>query len=120
MNILARGCAMPRNQEFELISITTTVGHADDAQRLAQGLLSQRLAACVQVEEGLLSHYPWQGGMCCDAEWRLTIKTVEALLPAVRAFFEAQHPYELPQFLWQSLGASPAYAGWVREQVDAG
>jgi periplasmic divalent cation tolerance protein len=111
---------MQRADELELISLTTTVGRAADAQRLAAELLSRRLAACVQVEAGLQSHYRWQGKACADTEWRLTIKTIAARLPAIEAFMQAEHPYDLPQLLWQVQEASAAFAAWVREQVDAG
>jgi periplasmic divalent cation tolerance protein len=112
--------AMQKADESELISVTTTVGRAEDAQRLAAELLSRRLAACVQVEGGLQSHYRWQGQACDEPEWRLTIKTVAARLPAIEDFMQAEHPYDLPQLLWQAQGASAAFAAWVREQVDAG
>jgi periplasmic divalent cation tolerance protein len=60
--------------------------------------LQARLAACVQVEEGLTSFYRWQGRECEDAEVRLTIKTLPACAQALQALFREQHPYELPQF----------------------
>lgn len=110
---------MSETRESGLISITTTVGQASDASRLAEELLSRRLAACVQVEPGLQSHYRWQGQPCVDPELRLTIKTVAARLDAIQAFMAAEHPYELPQLLWQPQEASADYAAWVREQVGA-
>ena len=106
--------------ESELISITTTVGTSEDASRLAGDLLNCRLAACVQIEGSLQSHYRWQDKACIDTEWRLTIKTVAAHLPAIEAFMASEHPYELPQLLWQAQGASAAFGAWVREQVAPG
>ncbi len=102
-----------------LLSLTTTVGSEADAQHLARGLLEARLAACVQVEGGLVSHYRWQGGLHADPEWRLTAKTLPALRPAVEAFLAARHPYSLPQVLWQALDAGAAYAAWVQGEVSA-
>lgn len=101
----------------EILSLTTTVGNADDARRLAQALIERRLAACVQVEPGVQSHYRWQGRTCAEAEVRLTVKTLRSQLPALQAFFAEHHPYELPQLLWQPMQASAAYAGWVRQEV---
>ncbi|HYD77284.1 divalent-cation tolerance protein CutA [Ramlibacter sp.] len=102
-----------------ILSLTTTVARLDEANRLAQALLEQRLAACVQVEEGLQSHYRWQGQACSESEVRLTVKTLPARLPALQAFFAEHHPYELPQLLWQVMQASPAYADWVRQEVGS-
>lgn len=105
--------------ESSILSLTTTVASVEEASRLAQALLEQRLAACVQVEPGLQSHYRWQGETCSDAEVRLTVKTLPSRLPAVQAFFAEHHPYELPQLLWQVMQASPAYAAWVRQEVGS-
>ncbi len=101
-----------------ILSLTTTVASAADAERLARGLLDRRLAACVQVEDGVGSHYRWQGSLHRDAEWRLTVKTLPAALAAIQAYLGQAHPYQLPQLLWQEMQAGPAYAAWVREQVD--
>jgi periplasmic divalent cation tolerance protein len=59
-----------------VLSVVTTVGAMADAQRLARLLLERRLAACVQIEPGLVSHYVWQGRACEEPELRLTIKTL--------------------------------------------
>ena len=100
--------------ESDILSITTTVGQAADARRLADLILEQRLAACVQIEEGLVSLYHWQGRREEAVELRLTIKTVPACAEALRALFAEHHPYELPQFLVAGLQGSPAYSRWVR------
>lgn len=102
-----------------ILSLTTTVASEADARRLASALIERRLAACVQVEAGLVSHYRWQGGVHAEAEWRLTIKTLPTLGDALRAWLVAHHPYDLPQLLWQDLVASATYGAWVAECVSA-
>jgi periplasmic divalent cation tolerance protein len=102
-----------------VLSVVTTVGAMEDARRLADLLLQQRLAACVQVEPGLQSHYVWQGKRCEEAEVRLTIKTLPRLAGRVQALFAGNHPYQLPQFLCTEMEASAAYAAWVSEAVAA-
>jgi periplasmic divalent cation tolerance protein len=104
-------------KEVDILSVTTTVGSADDARRLARELVERRLAACVQVEEGLRSYYHWQGKLCDDPEVRLTIKTLPACESALRAYFTEHHPYDVPQFLAVTLRASEDYAAWARGEV---
>lgn len=104
-------------KEFDILSVTTTVGSEADAQRLAREMLQRRLAACVQLERGLVSHYRWQGRLCEEAEVRLVIKTLAACAGALQAFFAEQHPYEVPQFLACPMQGSRAYADWVRAEV---
>jgi periplasmic divalent cation tolerance protein len=101
-----------------VLSLTTTLGSEADGRRLAQALLGARLAACVQLER-TESHYRWQGAMSAEPEIRLTAKSVPERLVALQAFLAEQHPYDLPQLLWQVHEASPAYAAWVRAEVDA-
>ncbi|AEG94474.1 divalent-cation tolerance protein CutA [Ramlibacter tataouinensis] len=105
-------------EQPEVLSLVTTLPSQADAQRLAQALLSRRLAACVQVEPGLLSHYRWEGRECADAEARVTLKTLPQCLDALLAFLAEHHPYELPQLLWQRMASTPAYAAWVRGCVE--
>ena len=102
-----------------VLSLVTTVASLADAQRLARLLLERRLAACVQIDPGLVSHYVWQGRQCEEAELRLTIKTMPDRAPALEALFAEHHPYELPQFLATEMRASSAYAAWVSESVAA-
>ena len=109
---------MPAAFPPQVLSLTTTVGSEEDARRLARALLGAHLAACVQLDQ-LESHYRWQGEVHVDPEVRLTVKSVPERLGALQAFLADQHPYELPQVLWQVLDASPAYAEWVRAEVGA-
>lgn len=102
-----------------VLSVVTTVGSLADAQRLARLLLEQRLAACVQIDPGLVSHYVWQGKPCEEPELRMTIKTVPDRVPAIQALFAQHHPYQLPQFLMTGMQASAAYGAWVSESVAA-
>ena len=103
---------------MEILSLTTTVASREDAERLARALLDRRLAACVQVDDGVQSHYRWKGESCVDTEVRLTIKSLPERLAALQDFMAEQHPYEVPQLHWQAMGASPAYAEWVRREVE--
>ena len=100
-----------------LSAVTTTVGTAEDARRLAQAVLVQRLAACVQIE-AISSHYRWQGALHEDVEWRLVCKTVPQAVDGLFALLQAQHPYTLPQLVVQPLQASAAYADWVRQETQ--
>ncbi len=111
---------MPEPDADLILSITTTVPAREQGLALARAALSARLAACVQVEEQpITSLYHWQGRLCEEAEWRVTIKTTPACEPALRALAFAQHPYEVPQWLVIAAQASPAYAAWARAETRA-
>lgn len=103
--------------ELEMVSITTTVGSPAAAQALAREIVAQRLAACVQIDEGITSLYHWQGRLCEEPEVRLVIKSLPGCEAALEALFARHHPYELPQFLVQRMRASRAYAEWARAET---
>lgn len=104
-------------KDLDILTVTTTVGSAADAERLAREIASCRLAACVQVEAGLQSFYHWQGRLCEEPEVRLVIKTLPACEHALQQLFAQHHPYEVPQFLSVTMRASEAYARWARAEV---
>lgn len=106
-------------KEADIWIATTTVASLADARELAAALIDQRVAACVQLDEGVRSFYAWNGRKCEDAEVRLTIKTTAAARSGVRALLARRHPYELPQLVEWPAAATPAYAEWVRQQVHA-
>jgi periplasmic divalent cation tolerance protein len=104
-------------KDLDILAVTTTVGSLADAQELARRIVQERLAACVQVEQGLQSVYWWQGKLCEEPEMRLTIKTLPQREQALRELFAQAHPYEVPQFVAVVMRASAAYAAWVRGEV---
>ena len=102
----------------ELSAVTTTVATAQEARRLAQAVLQQHLAACVQIEV-IVSHYHWEGSLHEESENRLVCKTLPAAVPALLGLLRAQHPYALPELVVQPLRATAEYADWVRQEIQA-
>lgn len=101
---------------YEIAMVTTTVASEAEARQLAQGVIGAHLAACVQVEP-ITSHYRWDGAVQEEREQRVVCKTLPAAVPALLAWLQAHHPYTLPQLVVQPLAATPAYGGWVAEQL---
>ena len=94
----------------------TTVGSARDAERLAFALVERRLAACVNVVPGVVSHYRWRGELQRDQERLLVIKTRAERLPALGEALRELHPYELPELIALEITAgSEAYLSWLDE-----
>ncbi|HPS94785.1 MAG TPA: divalent-cation tolerance protein CutA [Deltaproteobacteria bacterium] len=70
----------------------------DDTDRLAQGLVEARLAACVQIMP-IRSVYTWKGEIHRDEERLLLIKARTALYPLIEDFITRNHPYEVPEIV---------------------
>ena len=95
----------------------TTFPDAAVAARILDGLLENRLAACVQTLP-VQSAYRWKGAVNRDAEVLALIKTKAALYPEVEAFIRAAHPYETPEIVFLPFAAGlPAYLGWIAAET---
>lgn len=93
-----------------------TCPDAASAQRIADALVAERLAACVNIVPGLRSVYRWQGALECADEVLLVIKTVQDRLEALQARVVALHPAELPELVAVEVaGGLAAYLDWVAE-----
>ncbi|MGB9775359.1 MAG: divalent-cation tolerance protein CutA [Anaerolineae bacterium] len=97
--------------------VLTTAGTEEEAQRLAEGLVAGRLAACVQVLP-VTSTYIWQGELHRDPEWLLLIKTTTARYGDVEAFIRKHHSYEVPEIVQVPIRQGlEAYLAWMRSSV---
>jgi periplasmic divalent cation tolerance protein len=97
----------------------STVGSAEDADRLARALVERRLAACVNVVPGVVSHYRWQGELQRDEERLLVIKTRAERIDALRDALRELHPYELPELVaFEITAGSEEYLKWLDEGVS--
>lgn len=95
-----------------------TCPDAESAARLAEALVDERLAACVNRLPGVLSSYRWQGELRTDGEELLLIKTTTARFEALQARLLALHPYELPELIALPIEQGlAAYLDWVRGSV---
>lgn len=95
-----------------------TCPDVDSATRLADTLVEERLAACVNIVPGLRSVYRWQGAMERSDEILLLIKTSRDRLDALTARVRDLHPYELPEVVAVEVaGGLSTYLDWVGEQT---
>jgi periplasmic divalent cation tolerance protein len=102
----------------ERLVVLSTVGSAEDAERLARELVERRLAACVNVVPGLVSIYRWQGRVERDEERLLVIKTRGERFEALREALVALHPYEVPEILALPVAAgSQPYLDWLDDSL---
>lgn len=77
----------------------TTVASRAEADTLAAGIIAANLAACVQVDGPVASHYRWQGKVEHTEEFRLTLKFLPAQLLALEAHVLRHHPYATPEWI---------------------
>ena len=99
--------------------IYTTHPSLADAERIGKALLQKRLAACVNILPGMISHYWWQGAIERGEEVVMIIKTRASLAESVRAAVKALHPYTVPAILVLAIeGGEPAYLDWLMKETE--
>ena len=79
--------------------ILTNVPAGEVAAAIANALVNEHLAACVNILPGISSVYRWQGKLENSAEELLLIKTKAALVPTVFERVKAMHPYDVPELI---------------------
>lgn len=93
--------------------ILTTCGDKEEAERLAQMLLTKRLAACVQIS-GVTSLYEWENEIQKDNELLLVIKARADLYGEIERAISDNHSYEVPEIIKIPIESGlEAYLGWI-------
>ena len=88
------------------------------AERIANTLVAERLAACVNMLPGVRSVYRWRDAVEHADEVLLLIKTADDRLGALTARVASLHPAELPELIAvEVVGGLPAYLSWVTDQT---
>jgi periplasmic divalent cation tolerance protein len=105
---------------MDTLLVLTNLPDRASAERLADGLIGQRLAACVNILAPCRSVYRWQDKVQHDEEHPLLIKTTAERYAALEAAIRAGHPYELPEIIALPIEQGlPAYLDWVRSETSA-
>ena len=103
---------------METLLVVTNLPSRDSAEKLADALVAQRVAACVNILAPCRSVYRWKGDVQHDEEHPMLIKTTRERYPALEAAIRAGHPYELPEIIAVGVTAGlPAYLQWVADET---
>ena len=104
--------------ENDCVLVWTTIGKTTEGRDMASILVTERLAACVNVLPEMESFYRWKGQVESDHERQLIMKTTAARVPALKARVHDLHDYEVPEFIVMPIaGGSDAYLNWIREST---
>ncbi|HSN18102.1 MAG TPA: divalent-cation tolerance protein CutA [Gammaproteobacteria bacterium] len=95
-----------------------TVPDRESGERIAQALVEERLAACVNLVPGLTSIYRWQGKVEKEPECLLVIKSTAARSQALMERIKTLHPYDMPEMIVLPItDGSPEYLKWITENT---
>lgn len=102
----------------EPVVVFMTAPDRETASQLACTVVSERLAACANVLEGVTSVFRWKGSVHEESEVLAILKTTSDRLPMLDERVRELHPYEVPELIAVPLafGSAP-YLAWVRDSV---
>lgn len=92
----------------------------DEAERIARTLIRRRLAACVNIIDGMRSVYEWDGALQVDREVVMIAKTRSDHLSELTAAVKALHSYDCPCILeFEASAGNPDFLEWIGKQVGS-
>ena len=100
------------------IVVFVTVPNRRTAVHIAQSLVKEKRAACVNIVPAIESLYIWQGKLEKTRELLLIIKTTRKGYPALERRIQTLHPYTVPEIIALPIqrGAS-SYLKWLKTAV---
>jgi len=101
----------------ELTLFYVTFATRADAERVAETILTEHLAACANILAPCTSMYLWHGSLERAEEVPVLFKTRPMLATRLRERIAAFHPYELPVIESWAVAASPEVGAWIEGET---
>jgi periplasmic divalent cation tolerance protein len=101
------------------ILVTTSFEEKQQAEKLTEILLQERLIACGQISGPVTSSYWWQGDLTTSTEYILTMKTASVYYERLEKTIRANHPYEVPEIAVIPIThLSDDYQAWMQQELQ--
>lgn len=98
--------------------VITNCPNNEVAQRIAKKLVTEKLAACVNIVPNITSVYEWQGELQQDNEVMLIIKTKSSLFTQLKQKIEQLHPYDVAEIIALDIQqGNELYLNWISDTV---
>ena len=106
------------NESTELVVLFITTDSPEEAHKIAEVLIKQRKAACVNIVPGVSSLFWWQDKIESAEENLLIVKTKASLLNEIIRLVIENHSYKIPQIIALPIvGGNRDYLEWIDKEV---
>lgn len=106
------------SEDCSIVQVFTAVGSEKDAERIANKLVENREAACVQISAPVSSIYWWEGKIERAKEWVCVVKTRSDLFEAVQSTICRNHPYKVPEIISIPITeGNEDYIAWINDEL---
>ena len=100
------------------IIVHVTVPSKTAGEKIANVLLNNKLAACVNIIPGVSSFYTWKNKINEDAELLLEIKTKSRLFNSLEEIVVKNHPYDVPEIAEINVNSmNKPYLDWLTDST---
>ncbi|GHO65907.1 divalent-cation tolerance protein CutA [Ktedonobacter sp. SOSP1-52] len=104
---------------MDFIQVYTAIDSKEAAQRIADAVVTRRLAACCWVSGPITSTYWWQGKLEQAEEWVCTMKTRKELYDELEKAIKEIHTYDTPEVLATPIVAgNESYLDWIANETQ--
>jgi periplasmic divalent cation tolerance protein len=104
--------------DTHFVVVLTTFPVDRDVDQFAQTLVTEKLAACVNVLPPMRSIYSWKGMIETSEERQIVIKTSSGCVRDLEVRVKALHPYEVPEFIViPIIEGSHDYLSWISQNT---
>ncbi len=104
---------------MEFIVVYVTARDLAEGRKIAQHLLTQKLAACVNIVSGVESHYRWEGKLEQSSEVLLVIKARKAHFGKLAKAVKDVHSYSVPEIIALPIAdGERKYLTWLRQETQ--
>ena len=108
-------------KETSQVVVLVTTATEEEAHSIAELLLNQRKAACVNIVPRVDSLFRWQGKLDSAQESLLIVKTATSLLSEIIETVKGAHSYEVPEIIaLPIIDGSEDYLKWIDSEVEEG
>ncbi len=99
--------------------VICTCPDENTAVNIAENIVAQKLAACVNVMPAVYSVYQWQDNVESAKENMLLIKTTKGKYSALEQVICSLHPYEVPEIIALDINSGlPDYLKWIKNSIN--
>ena len=104
---------------MEIYFVYITVGNKQEAEAIGRYVVEARLAACVNILDGMNSIYYWNGELQSDHEVVMIAKTTAERMDDLIEAVKKMHSYDCPCIIsLPVIKGNEAYLQWIQEQVQ--
>jgi len=101
------------------IVVFITASSKKEAEKIAQGLVKNRLAACVNIIGAVDSVFSWKNKIECAKEAMLIVKSQKKNLNRIIENVRRLHSYQVPEIIAVPIvGGFNKYLNWIKDETD--